>query len=171
MKYRMDISPDVVSITLTENLLKKNLLKTLIAFFKLPDCFCTIYGINAPKEVAMKLQRINVFQHFIHCESKKTAAISVWISSNLLDDFARFLEKTSFDELTLWSKYTSWGNYIEGVEASPPFFTKPCKKQPMSPSFYLNYNVPQGKKVEIICDNILCKDVSFEGLSAFLDDK
>lgn len=143
----------VIAFDFYANLLEHDKMYKLCELFSLNEIYVDIYGAsNRINSFTATLLEKNTDIFVAQIDNSYGIAIKATIKN--IPMIAEILSGFDFDEMNIWDCYTGWEQYLKDKSTKMPFFTiKPIKVESDS-KFYLNYNLIEGQKVEIICDTV-----------------
>lgn len=152
-KIKIQKNEKVIAFDFYSDLLCNNKLYTLCKLFELNDIYMSIYMVDMRKGNLYKSFVDAAFKSRIYCTTKKHLQdVYMKLNVNNLSTISELLSNFDFDELIIWDCYADWDMYIKDETTTPPFFTINSKKSECNAKFFLDYNLAENKKVEIICD-------------------
>lgn len=152
-KIKIQKNNDIIAFDFYSKLLINNRLSNLCKVFLLEDLYMSIYMIDSRKgDLYKTLIDKKLISQISYVSKKHLQDIHIKLTINELPTITQLLSNFDFDELLIWDCYTDWDTYLKNETSVPPFFTIKSTNIKVENKFFLNYNLVESDKVEIVCD-------------------
>lgn len=149
LKIKQIKNDKINSFEFSSDLSKNDYLKKILKLYSIGEVYICIYGLgdkvnfkNISNEIQFKKSELLSFSNFAQ----------IFILNIDVDEISNLFSiiNNNFDEMAVWSPYTSWENFVKSVIEPVSLFTF-CKTEAKDDiSFYLNFKASDFNVVEII---------------------
>ena len=152
-KLKVQKNTNVIAFDFCADLLAFDRLYNICCIFNLKEVYMDIYSAYNQKSDLNKIIVDSKLVSRIFCVRRKYLQdIHIKLTINELPTITQLLSNFDFDELQIWDCYTDWDTYLKNETSVPPFFTIKSTNIKVENKFFLNYNLVESDKVEIVCD-------------------
>lgn len=146
MEIKQIINSKVNSFVFSKDISSGDFLKEILKLFHIEEVYVCFYSYKClPLEMLETISAYKLWEIKIPTKEYQESLIVKIIPENF-NLLIKQLSEFEYNELIVWNCYTDWENFCKDLTRYST--TSVSNTQ----SFYLDYNIYDGKKCEIICD-------------------
>lgn len=152
-KIKFQNKGNIITIDFYTDLLQENKLYKFCNLFNFKFLYLNIFMVNINKGDLYKTLIEKKIASEIFCVSRNNLQdIYLKVTTNNLGKIVPLLKSYDFDEIEVWDCYVNWELHLKDFTKPSSFFTIKKSKDKSKSKFFLDFNLVENNKVQVICD-------------------